>query len=236
MTKRASQSLTKLQLTRVSKCSLHALSVIAISLMTSFIGHATEQPISAVIKDENLAQCITDSMADRSEISWREIKKVKCHGKDIKQLDGLNALTELEYLSLFNNQLKTVDISSFKQLKFVNISNNQLASVELSGLSELTTLYLFKNKLSTINLTGLAKLTKIRITNNQLVDINISSLASLEKAYFFDNKLEELVLDGLTNLSFIELRQNPMPDEVYDRYDAMEGITIVHDGNADDWK
>jgi len=219
------------------KCSLlTCLAVIALSLITSFTSQAMEQDISQSIRDENLAQCITDSIAGSPAVEWRQLKKIKCHGKGIKKLDGLAVLTELEHLSLFNNQLKVADISSFKKLKFVNISNNQLVDVKLSGLSELTTLYLFKNKLRSINLAGLSKLKKIRITNNQLVDINISSLTSLEKAYFFDNKLEDLVLAGLTNLTFIELRQNPMPDEVYDRYDEMEGITIIHDGNADDWK
>jgi len=215
---------------------LASLSVIVLSVMTSFTSQANEQAISTIIKDNNLAQCITDSIAGSPAVEWRQLKKIKCHGKGIKKLAGLAVLTELEHLSLFNNQLKVADISSFKKLKFVNISNNQLVDVKLSGLSELTTLYLFKNKLKSINLAGLSKLKKIRITNNQLVGINISSLTSLEKAYFFDNKLEDLVLAGLTNLTFIELRQNPMPDEVYDRYDEMAGITIIHDGNADDWK
>ncbi|MEY8198653.1 MAG: hypothetical protein RPS47_05385, partial [Colwellia sp.] len=93
-----------------------------------------------------------------------------------------------------------------------------------------------KNKLKKINFTGLKQLTKIRITSNKLTQLDISPLISLEKAYFFDNKLEDLIVAGLPKLKFIELRQNPMPDEVYDRYDALEGITIIHDGNADDWK
>jgi len=226
----------KTNTSKIRHSLLAYLLAIALCLITSFTSQATEQNVSAIIQDENLAQCITDSIADSPAVEWRQLKKIKCHGKGVKQLDGLAVLTELEHLSLFNNQLKVADISSFKKLKFVNISNNQLVDVKLSGLSELTTLYLFKNKLRSINLEGLSKLKKIRITNNQLVDINISSLTSLEKAYFFDNKLEDLVLAGLTKLTFIELRQNPMPDEVYDRYDEMEGITIIHDGNADDWK
>ncbi|ALO36368.1 hypothetical protein CMT41_17700 [Colwellia sp. MT41] len=228
--------LTKLNINKLSKVLSVTLPIIALSLVTNFASQATEQSITNIIKDEYLARCLTELVADTPAVAWHKLKKVKCHGKHIKQLDGLTVLTDLEHLSLFNNQLKVVDISSFKKLKFVNISNNQLVEVKLSGLSELTTLYLFKNKLRSINLTGLGKLKKIRITNNQLVDINISALTSLEKAYFFDNKLEDLVLAGLTKLKFIELRQNPMPDEVYDRYDEMEGITIIHDGNADDWK
>jgi len=208
--------------------------VVNLTVVTSV--YSAEQAIDEIIKDKNLAKCIAKSAANKPEVNWRELKKVKCHGKNIKQLHGLTALSQLEHLSLFNNQLKEADISTFKHLTFVNISNNQLAHIKLTGLSELTTLYLFKNRLTSINFLGLTKLKKMRITNNLLVDINIDPLVSLEKAYFFDNKLEELQLDGLPKLGFVELRQNPMPDEVYDRYDKMEGITIIHDGNADDWK
>ena len=221
---------------KTSKPLLSIVAIIILSLTTSFTSQATVQDISTVIKDKNLAQCIIELTAKKPKTSWHMLKKIKCHGKGIKDLNGLNLLTELEHLSLFNNQLSEVDISPFKQLTFVNISNNQLVNIKLSGLPELKTLYLFKNQLTSVDLAGLSKLKKIRITNNQLVDIDISSLASLEKAYFFDNKLEDLVLTGLSKLKFIELKQNPMPDEVYDRYDEMEGITIIHDGNADDWK
>jgi len=223
-------------ITKITRFLLMHLSFIAFSLVITFKVSATEQHIKKVIKDENLAKCITESIEGLSEVHWQKIKKVKCHGMNIKQLDGLSKLVELEHLSLFNNQLKEADISNLKQLKFVNISNNQLVKVKIGGLSKLTTLYLFKNRLTSIDFSNLSKLKKIRITNNLLKNIDISPLLSLEKAYFFDNKLEDLHLKGLTKLKFVELRQNPMPDEVYDRYDEMENMTIIHDGNADDWK
>lgn len=187
-------------------------------------------------KDEGLAECVAQQLVKAGVKSPLALTELKCHGKNIKELNGLEALTRLEYLSLFNNGLTSVDLSSLKRLTYLNLANNRLKSVEIAGLSKLETLYLFKNKLETIDFSGLKRLKKIRITNNKLRNIDISPLVALEKGYFFDNQLEDLALTGLANLSFIELRQNPMPDEVYDRYDAIEGVTIVHDGNADDWK
>jgi Leucine-rich repeat (LRR) protein len=186
--------------------------------------------------DPSLANCVQKHLIDKKLTLLSDIEKLKCHGMNIKSLDGLQQLTNLRSLSLFNNKLTHADLTSFKELTYLNIANNKLTSIKLAQLGKLHTLYLFKNKLTTIDFTGLKSLKKIRITNNLLNTLDISPLVSLEKAYFFDNKLKDLIVNGLPKLRFIELRQNPMSDEVYDRYDELDGITIVHDGNADDWK
>jgi protein phosphatase 1 regulatory subunit 7 len=206
----------------------------ALSTSLPVIASNTVLPIK--IADKALSECIA---AQANKYDWKVVEDVhtlKCHSMDIRSIEGLNTLTQLKSLSLYNNKLENLDLREFSQLEHLNIANNKLRTISLVNLSHLHTLYLFKNKLVTVDFTGLQKLSKIRITNNQLSSLDISPLISLEKAYFFDNKLEELIVKGLPKLKFIELRQNPMPDEVYDRYDALDGITIVHDGNADDWK
>jgi len=189
-----------------------------------------------VFQDNALTQCILSSAEKHNWQTALQISKLKCHGMKINSLTGISALNNLVHLSLFNNNIEQADLRALTKLESINIANNKLKTVNLTGLKNLTTLYLFKNKLLTVDFTGLSKLKKIRITNNLLNHIELSPLRSLEKAYFFDNKLEDLLLQGLPKLKFVEVRQNPMPDEVYDRYDELDGITIVHDGNADDWK
>jgi protein phosphatase 1 regulatory subunit 7 len=209
---------------------------VGFALSTSLPVIASNTILPIKLADKALANCIA---AHTKKHDWQvveDVQSLKCHGMGITSIEGLNALTQLKSLSLYNNKLKNLDLREFDQLEHVNIANNKLSTIYLTNLSHLHTLYLFKNKLVTVDFTGLNKLSKIRITNNQLSSLDISALISLEKAYFFDNKLEDLIVAGLPKLKFIELRQNPMPDEVYDRYDALDGITIVHDGNADDWK
>lgn len=186
--------------------------------------------------DNALSVCITEQAKKHNWQAVKDVHTLKCHGMGIASIEGLEKLTQLKSLSLFGNKLENVDLRAFSQLEYINIANNKLHSIYIKGLSHLKTLYLFKNKLSTLDFTGLSKLKKIRITNNQLSSLDLSPLISLEKAYFFDNKLENVVVAGLPKLKFIELRQNTMPDEVYDRYDQIEGITIIHEGNAEDWK
>ena len=197
---------------------------------------ASGSAFSINVADKALSSCIVEQTKKNDWQVVEDIQTLKCHGMEIGSIEGLSALTQLKSLSLYNNKLKSIDLRGFSQLEHVNIANNKLHTIYLANLSHLHTLYLFKNNLVTVDFTGLNKLSKIRITNNQLSSLDISPLISLEKAYFFDNKLEELIVKGLPKLKFIELRQNPMPDEVYDRYDSLDGITIVHDGNADDWK
>lgn len=193
--------------------------------------------ISAIdFHDQALKQCITKLSNKNHWHSSEQVTKIKCHGQGIKNIVDLNNFPNLNYLSLFNNQIINADLSSLTQLSYVNLANNQLTFITLSNLTQLKTLYVFKNRLTTINFTGLSSLKKIRATNNLLNKLDISPLVSLEKAYFFNNKLKDLSVKGMPKLKFIELRQNPMSDEVYDRYDEIDGITIVHDGNADDWK
>ena len=188
------------------------------------------------LMDSALMSCIK---AQAELNNWKKIDQihtVKCHGMKIKCTKGLASFVNLKSLSLYNNKLTDIDLHNLVKLEYVNVANNQLKTINLSALTNLETLYLFKNKLVNIDFTDLVQLKKIRITNNRLTSLDISPLISLEKAYFFNNKLNDLIVKGLPKLKFIELRQNPMTDEVYERYDELEGITIIHDGNADDWK
>ncbi len=189
-----------------------------------------------LIEDEALLQCIKEQAVKNHWQESQDVRTLTCHGLKISTLKGLEVFDNLTKLSLYNNKLTQVDLRHFKQLEYINIANNKLYEIELTDLEKLETLYLFKNNLTTIDFTGLTQLKKIRVTNNKLASLDISPLTALEKAYLFDNKLEDLIIAGLPKLKFIELKQNPMPDDVYDRYDELEGITIIHDGNADDWK
>jgi len=215
---------------------------IKIILLFITVGFNTFQAIAAtpikqlIFQDTALTQCVLSNAKKHNWQMAKQINKLKCHGMKINSLTGINALDNLVHLSLFNNNIEQADLRVLTKLASINIANNKLKTIKLTGLKNLTTLYLFKNKLQTVDFTGLSKLKKIRITNNRLNHLELSPLTSLEKAYFFDNKLEDLMLQGLPKLKFVEVRQNPMPDEVYDRYDELDGITIVHDGNADDWK
>lgn len=204
---------------------------LAVSLNTTV--HAAN---SFTVEDSALQICIVQSMEKHGVSQAEQLITLKCHNKGIRSISGLEQLTSLESLSLFGNSISSADLTTLKALKHINLAKNSLANLQINDLKNLETLYLFKNKLSTINFKGVGSLTKMRIMQNKLNLLDISPLYSLTEAYLWDNQLKDLQIAGLDNLEFLDVKQNPMPDELYDFYDKQSGITISHDGNADDWK
>lgn len=209
--------------------------IIFFVLLAPLFSFAT--PLEAIqFKDANLAKCVK---AQANKFGWNSIADVlelKCHSKKIEDGTGLSQLTSLTSLSLYNNDISSLDLTELNQLKYLNLANNQLKELNIVNLDQLETLYLFRNKLRTLNMQGLSRVTKIRMMQNKLVELDITPMVSLEEGHLFDNQLEDLAITGLSKLKFLDVRQNPMPDELYDFYDKQTGIVISHDGNADDWK
>lgn len=188
------------------------------------------------IDDASLQTCISKEMLKAQLTEAHKLRKLKCHNKAISSISGIEYFTGLEHLSLFGNEIRNADLRKLTNLKHINLAKNQLINLKVTGLSQLEALYLFKNELTSISFEGLGALQKMRIMQNKLNKLDISPLASLEEAYLWDNQLEDLQITGLSKLVFLDVKQNPMPDELYDFFDEQEGITISHDGNADDWK
>jgi len=189
----------------------------------------------SLIKDKNFRTCVEKSLKKQKTKDVSELQKLKCHNDDIKTVEGVGALVGLKSLSLFGNDITEADLSMLSGLEHLNLAKNKLVTLNIQGLSSLETLFLFKNSLTKLNLEGLSSLKKMRMMQNTLTELDISPLVSLEQAYLWDNQLEDLQITGLDKLSFLDVKQNPMPDELYDFYDKQVGITISHDGNADDW-
>lgn len=188
------------------------------------------------IKDEALSQCIKQTWDKEGLTDVTQLTKLTCHNKGIESVAGIELLTNLEHLSLFGNSITDANLSKLSYLSYLNLANNNLVSLQIDGLAKLKTLYLFKNKLSTINFDGLVAVEKVRLMENQLTQLDISCLTSVIEIYLWDNQLEHLEINGLHTLKFLDVKQNPMPDQLYDFFDAQTGITIIHDGNAEDWK
>lgn len=216
---------------------MKAVLTILLSISMLVVAIATAQPLTEFDwGDAQLRDCVLQLAEKHQWQTAADITDIKCHSKGIESAQSLSKLTSLKKLSLFNNEIKRLDISSLTQLEFLNLANNDLEYLNISGLSNLTKLYLFRNNLSSLDLSGLGSLTEMRLMQNQLESLDITPLIALEQAHIFDNQLEDLSIEGLNQLTFLDVRQNPMPDELYDFYDEQQGIVISHDGNADDWK
>lgn len=218
-------------------CTLLFISVVSTKTLALDAPEIESPRIEAPkIHDPSLQICISKAMLKAQLTEAHALRKLKCHNKAINNVAGIEHFTGLEHLSLFGNEIRNADLRKLKNLKHINLAKNQLNQLKITGLSQLEALYLFKNELTSISFEGLGALQKMRIMQNKLNKLDISPLTSLEEAYLWDNQLEDLQITGLGKLVFLDVKQNPMPDELYDFFDEQEGITISHDGNADDWK
>ena len=99
------------------------------------------------IKDSALAGCIQQTIEDQSITDPAHLNRLVCTSSGIEGLDGLQVFSELKWLKLSNNNIKSIAaLSHTLKLEQLLIDNNQLVSVApLAILSHLQILDLSNN-------------------------------------------------------------------------------------------
>ena len=101
---------TDLSLTMNYYCHLCQKTFVVTTLISALMSLNVKASIAIEqlnFKDGSLSNCITTLAKKHNWQTIETIKKLQCHGMHIKNLDGLEALTALEYLSLYNNEIKS---------------------------------------------------------------------------------------------------------------------------------
>ena len=63
--------------------------------------------------DKALTACITTQAKQHDWQVVEDIHTLKCHGMEITSIEGLQKLTQLTSLSLYNNKLENIDLRDF---------------------------------------------------------------------------------------------------------------------------
>lgn len=187
------------------------------------------------VRDKALRLCIEEHLTTHTAGGLKELTGIKCHNLGIKSLVGIEQLIGLTHLSLYKNEITELPALLPEHLEVLNLAANHLKQASFKGLKKLKKLYLFRNQLTELSLENLTSLQELKANNNVLVTMEMMDVPELEKVYLFDNQLEDIALAPLSALTYMDVRHNPMPDELYDEMDELPGVTILHDGNADDW-
>ncbi|VUD66709.1 Internalin-A [Thalassocella blandensis] len=187
------------------------------------------------VEDREFNACLEATAKKHKWYKAEDFLTIKCHSKGIKDVVGIEQFSRVKSISLYNNDLTQFPHASFPALTSLNLAKNKIAHFELENMPTLEVLYVFKNNLSALHLTNLQALSQLKANSNRIVDFQYSSLPKLEKVYLFDNAMEHIDIYSLPSMKYMDVRQNPMPDELYEEMDDMKGVTIWHDGNADDW-
>ncbi|SCB86553.1 leucine-rich repeat domain-containing protein [Bacillus mycoides] len=141
---------------------------------------------------ENLNAPITKE--DLLQIKTLEILKEK--EKEIKDVTGLEYMTNLENLTLEGVGLKNIEfISNLKQLNNVNVSHNQIEDITpLSSLKNLQWLNLADNHIKDVTVIGsMLDLLSLNLAGNEIRDVR--PLIQLGQWFSIDVGRQKIILD-----------------------------------------
>ncbi len=192
--------------------------------------------LELIFADQNLTACVQEIISKKQWQALEQVTSVECHSKKIASLVGIEQLTKLQKLSLYNNNLTDVNLGNLPELNHINLAKNQITRITLTQLPALAELYLFGNRLEMFDLQHMPALKLLKINDNRILTFTYQELPALEKIYMFNNLMEHVDIYHLPAMTYMDARQNPMPDPLYEEMDKIKGVTFLHDGNAEDWQ
>ncbi|WP_420685857.1 leucine-rich repeat domain-containing protein [Bacillus cereus] len=190
-----------------------------------------------VILDKTLQQHINKENLGREDLNapitkedLLQIKKLeifKEKGNEIKDITGLEYMTNLENLTLEGVGLKNIEfISNLKQLNNVNVSHNQIEDITpLSSLENLQWLNLADNHIKDVMVIGsMLNLFSLNLAGNEIRDVR--PLIQLGQWFTIDVGRQNIILNDAKINEEIQV-------PVYDlEGESIENIQLVSEGGT----
>lgn len=162
------------------------------------------------------------------------VTQVEARGRGIETLSGIQNLTGLRRLNVWENSIDdVVPLRDLTTLTYLDLGVNEIRDLApLSGLTRLDTLYLNGNHLEDV--TPLAPLTGLRllfIHANAIRDLSpLAGLTRLTDLNVTYNSISDIsALSGMTELETLRVYNNPLTD-----IGAMRGLTELHELHVHD--
>jgi Leucine-rich repeat (LRR) protein len=132
-----------------------------------------------------------------------EVTQLDVSTKNIADLTGIQAFTNLQVLYCSYNSLSSLDVSANTALISLYCSNNSLSSLNVTANTALIELLCSNNLLSSLNVIANTALTVLSCQNNQLSSLDVSLNTALQ--YFFCDNNSISSLDVSENTALINL-------------------------------
>jgi hypothetical protein len=136
--------------------------------------------------------------------------EINVNSKNISDMTGIEAFTNITKLYCNNNNLTSLNISALTLLVDLDCGTNQLTALNVSNNTALVNLLCGSNLLSSLNVSALTSLNYLICRYNQLTSLNVLSNLSLIGLYCNNNLLTNLNVNGLTSLARITCEFNQL--------------------------
>ena len=189
------------------------LFLFGLSISFDFFGQSTTIP------DANFEQALVDANIDTDGLNGAILNSdaeqlfggLDVSNKNIDDLTGIAAFTNLTELICSNNNLTTLDLSANNQLIAIAAFNNNLVEINLNNLQALSVLDVHDNQLDSLNFIAHPDLWWLMCYTNNLTYLNISSNSNLGFLSCGENQLTgNLDISNLYNLEFFVCRVNQL--------------------------
>ena len=203
------------------------------------------RPKTVNIPDPNLRNAIEQFLGKArgatitaDEMAW--LTGLDATNKDITNLTGLEAATQLTYLDLRYNSISDVSpLARLTNLTVLGLGQNNITDISpLAGLTNLTALGLGQNNITDISpLARLTNLTQLGLDNNAISDISpLVRLTQLEILFLQDNSISDLLPlvanIGLRNGDSVDVTGNPLNVLSFNTHIPVlqsRGVTVAFD-------
>jgi len=185
-----------------------------------FLSHSLINDSKFLSQFPNLIEIgLLESTINFDQISGlKKLKKLRLAHQNIKKIENLTTLTNLEAIDLYGNRISRIDgLDSLKKLKKLNLSFNMIERIEnLENLENLEKLNLASNLIKKMeNLDFLLTLRKLNLSNNK-----IQKLEGLNRL----KKLESIRLSG-NYFPFLTLNQ----EEALKLFASLDNLKLIND-------
>ena len=186
-----------------------------------------KEPANKYFDDDNFYKCVVDAYnrenkksipytQNLSDSQLGSIKKVECDGSganydtEIESAKGVEKLTALTVLYVYNNKLTTLDVSKNTKLTSLNVGWNRLTTLDVSNNTALTLLEVGANSLTTLDVSKNTALTELYAYTNKLTTLDVSNNTALTWLYVYHNKLTTFDVSKNTALTGLYVHENQL--------------------------
>ena len=165
---------------------------------------------------------------DDGEITYGEAEAftgtIDVNNQNIDDLTGIEAFVNLTRLSIWSNNLTSLDVSNNTKLTYLHAGYNSIGSLDMTYNSALTDFRCQSNNLSSIDVSMLAELDIFICGNNNLTTLDVSNNTKLSTQFSCDGN----------QLTSLDLSNNPLIKRLYVQNNDITSLDLSNHPNLDD--